>query len=386
MAENARIARMKQKAWSMLEANRPEESLAAFKECVSLEPENLHHRIEYGVALYKLGRLDESLEELDRVLSKDSGHILALNNKARILIDRGDSSGALSLYKKILQIDPRHLRTWVKAAQLMLSLGRYDKADGCIEEALLVAPEDPELWRERAVIARSGGELERALTYIGRSLGVKATSFESLRERANILSSLGRFGEAVEDYRAALRQKPEDLEVRELLGFAYLAQGFGKEALDVFESVMKEEAGRKRSRVWEGRGRAFELLGEGARGLVNRATAAMMDGRYDEALELFDRATELDKNFPEAWSNRGVLLEKMGRYDEASESYRRALSLDHAAVVCMHNLGMLCIYHLDRREEGLSWLKNTLKYDQQRWFRLPSELRSAVDAAPYPKF
>ena len=88
-------------------------------------------------------------------------------------------------------------------------------------------------------------------------------------------------------------------------------------------------------------------------------------------------------NFAEAWSNKGVLLEREGQYEQAAEAYRHALSLDHAAVICMHNLGMLYINHLNRRPEGLSWLKNTLKYDPQRWFKLPSELRSAVDAASY---
>ena len=61
MSDDTRIARMKQKAWSMLDANQPDEALAAFRECVELEPGNLNHQIELGVALYKLGKSDECL-------------------------------------------------------------------------------------------------------------------------------------------------------------------------------------------------------------------------------------------------------------------------------------------------------------------------------------
>ncbi len=383
MTDNARIARMKQKAWSMLDANRPDEALAAFKECIELEPNNLNHRIEYGVALYKLGKLGECLAVLDDILSKDPRCILALNNKARILIDRNQPMDALALYRQILNLDPKHTRTWIKAAQLMASLERYDKADGCIQEALAVTPDDPELWRERAVIARNAKKLEDALIFIDKALEKKSNDFPSKCERANILAALGKFAEAIDAYKLALAIKPDDCEVKVSLGFAYLAVNRPKDALDAFEAVMKDASQKNNPKVWDGRGLAFIALGETARGAVNRGTAAMIEKRFGDAEIFFGDAIEANPKFPEAWSNKGVLLEKQNRFADAADAYRHALEIDPNAVICMHNLGMLCIYHLERREEGLRWLKNTLKYDPQRWFKLPSELRSEVDAAKY---
>lgn len=383
MADNARIARMKQKAWSMLDANRPDEALPAFLECIELEPANLNHQIEYAVALYKLGRLDASLETLDKILTVDPNFILALNNKARILLDRGLHKEALGYYRQILNIDPKHIRTWIKAAQLMATLERFDKADGCIQEGLAVSPDNPELWRERAIVARQAGKLEDAVEYIEKSLSYKATDFDSLREKANVLAALKRFKAAIDAYKAALRQNKDDVEVKISLGYAYLADNNPSDALDAFEAVMKEKENKNNPKVWEGRGLAFIASGETARGLVNRGTAAMIEKKYDDALKLFDEAIEANAKFPEAWSNKGVLLEKMENYEDAADAYRHALELDPGAVICMHNLGMLYVNHLDKREEGLRWLKNTLKYDPQRWFKLPSELRSAVDAAKY---
>ena len=381
MADNARIARLKQKAWSMLESNHPDEAIEAFKECVDAEPENLNHQIEYAVALYKLKKLDTALDVLNHVLEKDPKLILALNNKARILIDQGQHKEALGLYKQILTIDPKHTRTWIKAAQLMASLERYDKADGCILEGLEITPNDPELWRERAIIARNAKKLEDAIKYIDKALEYKSTDFDSLKEKANVLAALSKFNEAIDAYKAALRQNNKDNEIKISLGYALLAVNQPKQALDAFEAVMKED--KNNVRVWDGRGLAFIAIGEHARGLVNRGTAAMIDNQFEDALKFFNEALEVNPNLPEAWSNKGVLLEKMQKYEEAAESYLHTLKLDSGAVVCMHNLGMLYINHLNKRAEGLSWLKNTLKYDPQRWFKLPSELRAAVDAAPY---
>lgn len=220
------------------------------------------------------------------------------------------------------------------------------------------------------------------MQFIQNALDQKTTDFDSLREKANILAALKRFPQAVDAYKAALRQKSDDTDVKILLGFAYLAVDKPKDALDAFEAVMKEH--KNIARVWLGRGQAFLALGEEARGLVNCGTAAMIEQDFPRALECFDNAIQANPKFPEAWSNKGVLLEKMGQFQDAAAAYRHALSLDPAAVICMHNLGLILIHHLDCRDEGLSWLKNTLKYDPQRWFKLPSELRSAVDAAKYP--
>lgn len=381
MVDNARVARMKQKAWSMLDAHQPEEALAAFRECIELDPEQPKHLVELGVALYQLKRLDESLRVFDEVLVKDPKFILAINNKARIFIDKGDTTQAMALYREILKIDPKHIRTWVKAAQLMAELERFEKADACMIEALAVSPEDFDLWRERAIIARSAKELDTALAHIDTALSFKARLFESLHERANILAALSRFEEAIEAYKTALRENNENVDIKIALAYVYLAAQKPSEALDAFEAAFKVD--KNAPKIWDGRGLAFIALGQVGRGLVNRATAAMIEKRYDDAMEIFDAAIAAEPKYPEAWSNKGVLLEKRGDYKAAASAYEQALELDPNAVICMHNLGMLYVEHLNRRAEGLKLLKTTLKYDPQRWFKLPPELRSAVDGVSF---
>ncbi len=51
--------------------------------------------------------------------------------------------------------------------------------------------------------------------------------------------------------------------------------------------------------------------------------------RYDEALESFDRAIELDANDPWAWALRGYVLNNLKRYEEALESFDKAIELEH---------------------------------------------------------
>jgi tetratricopeptide (TPR) repeat protein/peroxiredoxin len=50
--------------------------------------------------------------------------------------------------------------------------------------------------------------------------------------------------------------------------------------------------------------------------------------KYESSRELYDQAIELNPFYVEATSNKGVTYEKEGRYDKAMESYQKTLSLD----------------------------------------------------------
>jgi len=45
-------------------------------------------------------------------------------------------------------------------------------------------------------------------------------------------------------------------------------------------------------------------------------------------LVFFEQALLLDQSDPELWNNKGVALRSMGRYDEALECFNKSLELD----------------------------------------------------------
>lgn len=66
----------------------------------------------------------------------------------------------------------------------------------------------------------------------------------------------------------------------------------------------------------------------------------------DEALNCYEKATDLDKNYSLAYYNKGVLLMEMGNYRVALESFTKALETDpenenarYNAEICINALG-----------------------------------------------
>jgi len=52
------------------------------------------------------------------------------------------------------------------------------------------------------------------------------------------------------------------------------------------------------------------------------------DGQYDEALNLFQRAMSLNQNDPDLWNLKGIALRSLGRYNEAIECFNKSLEID----------------------------------------------------------
>ncbi|MEL7039318.1 MAG: tetratricopeptide repeat protein [Cyanobacteria bacterium J06592_8] len=63
-------------------------------------------------------------------------------------------------------------------------------------------------------------------------------------------------------------------------------------------------------------------------------------GCYDEAVQAYDRALQLDSNAAEVWNNRGVVLTKLQRYHEAIAAYEQALQLRSEYADAWNNRGV----------------------------------------------
>jgi Flp pilus assembly protein TadD len=52
------------------------------------------------------------------------------------------------------------------------------------------------------------------------------------------------------------------------------------------------------------------------------------DGQYDDALNLFQKAILLNRNDPDLWNLKGIALRSLGRYNEAIECFNKSLEID----------------------------------------------------------
>ena len=52
------------------------------------------------------------------------------------------------------------------------------------------------------------------------------------------------------------------------------------------------------------------------------------EGQYENALNLFEEAISVNQNDPDLWNLKGIALRSLGRYDEAIECFNKSLEID----------------------------------------------------------
>ena len=62
--------------------------------------------------------------------------------------------------------------------------------------------------------------------------------------------------------------------------------------------------------------------------LVTLGKKQLNDERYDDALNLFEQAILLNQKDPDLWNLKGIALRSLGRYDEAIECFNKSLEID----------------------------------------------------------
>ena len=62
--------------------------------------------------------------------------------------------------------------------------------------------------------------------------------------------------------------------------------------------------------------------------LIKMGKKQLEDGQYDDALNLFQKAISLNRNDPDLWNLKGIALRSLGRYNEAIECFNKSLEID----------------------------------------------------------
>jgi Tfp pilus assembly protein PilF len=90
---------------------------------------------------------------------------------------------------------------------------------------------------------------------------------------------------------------------------------------------------------------AFADARKDAKAQVEFGIKAAQNELWKEATYRWERATQLDPSYAEAWNNLAIGYEYQGRFDDAEAAYQRALKLDSKSALIRQNYDLFKEIH-----------------------------------------
>jgi tetratricopeptide (TPR) repeat protein len=96
----------------------------------------------------------------------------------------------------------------------------------------------------------------------------------------------------------------------------------------------------------------------------NKGDLLLNLGKYNESIEAYDRAIELNQSYAAAWSHKGNAFSNLSRYNESLECYNKAIELDPKYAVAWNNKGAALSYQANY-DDAIKAYDEAIRLDPQ---------------------
>jgi tetratricopeptide (TPR) repeat protein len=311
---------------------RSAEAIEELRTAASLAPLAPAIHANLGEVLRQAGQLDDAKAALEEAVRLDPNNAQALNNLGIIHYERREFKDAVSLYRRALENRPAMAEALNNLGNALRVTGDQDGAIHAYQDALTHREIYPEVYNNLGALLQQQNRLE----------------------------------EAEHAFRKAISQSPRYIEAHNNLASLYAAQQKEIDALRVLSEALKIDGTnpqtllitariqlrRSNQQAAEQASRAILAKSpEDADALTVLGQVLHETDRYEEALEVLERAVKANPHNPEGLNFYGVALKSLGRLDEAREHMLDALRRNRMMYGAYANLSDLIDFSKGEGEE-----------------------------------
>jgi tetratricopeptide (TPR) repeat protein len=276
-----------------------ESAIGYYRQAVSLAPQDIALRFEYGRML------------IYRSYSGRSYQYLA-----------GD---AVQVAQEAVDINRDDARAQALYCFTLMANGRAEEAIGSCLRATQLAPDYAEAHAYLALAYYAAGRPNQAFEEADRAVNLNPNSLDARRALALSLAFVGQFDAAIQQYERAIQIHPRlDALYFELAQY-YVALDNFNAAIAAFDQVLQMEPDNVKA--------------------YTRKCETYFRMREDTlAQEACEQAVELDSTYPEAWRQLGMVQYTRRNYEGSIESFQTCSSLQDQQGIPLEDQEIQCYY------------------------------------------
>lgn len=301
------------RADALLALGQRDQARALFNALHLVEPNNTDALIGLG----RIAFLDDdkagAMAYADRILKTDPKNTDALMFKADLYRAQHRADEALATYDLVLAANPQHRTAHVEKAYLAVGVGKFDDAQKELKAAGTISPNSILVAYTQSLLDFSRNRLDAAQESLLRVLRVAPEHMPSVLLAGAVNLKLGQFFQAEQHLRHYLERNPDNLYARKMLAESLIGSGHTDGALAVLNTAIKSN-------------------GEDAQLLALAGETNMRTRNYDQAADLFEKASALDPASASVHTSLGLTKLAKGDQEGAVQQLQRAMTLDQNSI------------------------------------------------------
>lgn len=256
------------------------EAVAEFKSALEDNPDFAEAHNNLGYAFAAQGHVDEALEEYRKAIGIDPNYAFAYNNMGLAMATKESFDEAIADFTRAVELDPTNAGAEDNLGHALMAKGDVDDAIPHFEKAINIGPETAEYHTNLGIALAKKGQMADAIPHFQMALALSANAVDAQYYLGKALVMTGRGAEGLAYWRQALSKDPDNLQVLNdtawvLATSSDTALRDGTAALPLAEH-------------------AVQLTSEREPAILGTLAAVYAEtGRFDKAIELEQRATDL---------------------------------------------------------------------------------------------
>ncbi|HZN95590.1 MAG TPA: tetratricopeptide repeat protein, partial [Myxococcales bacterium] len=286
-----------------LAESRFEESLALAEKALKLDEHIKDGRLHRALALWKLQRLDDSIEELGKAKLEDPKSARVMMTTGAVHLDRSNLPAAEAALLSALTLESTNHEAHFYMARVKAKRYEFAQAIESMKNALERAPKRPAYHYELGLIYRDAKRLNDAIESWNTAVKLDARHADALEALGQAYLDRGELERAVESFDASLKADPARTRILGLVGDCYFQAAKWNEAIVRYQEALKVDS--KLVQVYYKLGRAYSEKADHAR-----------------SISYYQKATLLDKDNAMPYYYLGYAYKERGKKREAVAAFR----------------------------------------------------------------
>ena len=361
-------------------AGSPSKSATAKKEGTE-RFQKVHAGIKYNLASdqFKNGHLEDARKTVNEAIRLSPDNMQARLLSARLHIEQGNLELA---EQELIRARSININNGEVDYIMGIIYQRWQKPDVALEHYNKACEKNPQELAYVLAAAETLAGLEqqtRALAFLREKLGTPGfENSPAIRDAiGQLLVQEGRYQEALPQLRQASVLAPDEQQIREHFAMALFYNKEHREALNVFERLLKDEKYKSRADLHTAIGEchmalsdpraardSFEVASQldpnGASAWLNLSKAALQLNDLKRAEISLKKAMTIETSSADANLLMGYLRLQQNKLPEAFVSFRKASQLDSADPVSLCMSGLV-LEKMGRSNEAIRYYSQALK-------------------------